>query len=76
MYHPNQFIPDEQKSLPSEIESKNLKLGKLIFSLDGTKFVPSDPANTQSDLNRFSADFLKTVKRFKVVLGNRFKIQK
>ena len=34
------------------------------------------PANTQSDLNRFSADFLKTVKRFKVVLGNRFKIQK
>ena len=34
------------------------------------------PANTQSDLNRFSADFLKTVKRFKVVLGNRFKIKK
>ena len=33
-------------------------------------------ANTQSDLNRFSADFLKTEKRFKVVLGNRFKIQK
>ena len=29
--------------------------------------VHMNPANTQSDLNRFSAEFLKTVKRFKVV---------
>ena len=34
------------------------------------------PANTQSYLNRVSADFLKTVERFKVVLGNRFKSKK